>query len=95
MKAKIVNIQKFSLHDGPGIRTLVFFKGKQINFMERLVLSLGLSIAIVTLSIFALNVLFDVSISGFNSVLIISSVIVIPLIIYGLSKLTGGHGAAK
>jgi len=27
MKASIFNIQKFSLHDGPGIRTVVFFKG--------------------------------------------------------------------
>ncbi len=27
MKANISNIQKFSLHDGPGIRTVVFFKG--------------------------------------------------------------------
>lgn len=27
MKATIFNIQKFSLHDGPGIRTVVFFKG--------------------------------------------------------------------
>jgi pyruvate formate lyase activating enzyme len=27
MKATIVNIQRFSLHDGPGIRTVVFFKG--------------------------------------------------------------------
>jgi len=27
MKACIFNIQKFSLHDGPGIRTVVFFKG--------------------------------------------------------------------
>lgn len=27
MNARIVNVQKFSLHDGPGIRTLVFFKG--------------------------------------------------------------------
>lgn len=27
MKANIFNIQKFSLHDGPGIRTTVFFKG--------------------------------------------------------------------
>lgn len=27
MKANIFNIQKFSLHDGPGIRTVVFFKG--------------------------------------------------------------------
>ena len=27
MKATIVNIQRFSIHDGPGIRTVVFFKG--------------------------------------------------------------------
>jgi glycyl-radical enzyme activating protein len=27
MVAKIFDIQKFSIHDGPGIRTLVFFKG--------------------------------------------------------------------
>ncbi|MBR3706783.1 MAG: radical SAM protein, partial [Firmicutes bacterium] len=27
MKPSIFNIQKFSLHDGPGIRTTVFFKG--------------------------------------------------------------------
>lgn len=27
MKAMIFNIQKFSLNDGPGIRTVVFFKG--------------------------------------------------------------------
>ena len=27
MKATIFNIQKFSIHDGPGIRTVVFFKG--------------------------------------------------------------------
>ncbi len=27
MKAIIFNIQKFSLHDGPGIRTTIFFKG--------------------------------------------------------------------
>lgn len=27
MKANIFNIQKFSVHDGPGIRTTIFFKG--------------------------------------------------------------------
>ena len=27
MKVIISNIQRFSLHDGPGIRTTVFFKG--------------------------------------------------------------------
>lgn len=26
-KGLIFNIQKFSIHDGPGIRTTVFFKG--------------------------------------------------------------------
>ncbi|MBQ7907721.1 MAG: glycyl-radical enzyme activating protein [Clostridia bacterium] len=27
LKGRIFNIQRFSLHDGPGIRTIVFFKG--------------------------------------------------------------------
>ena len=27
MKGNIFNIQKFSIHDGPGIRTTVFLKG--------------------------------------------------------------------
>ena len=31
MKANIFNIQKFSIHDGPGIRTTVFFKGCPLN----------------------------------------------------------------
>ena len=26
-KGIIFNIQKFSIHDGPGIRTTIFFKG--------------------------------------------------------------------
>lgn len=32
-KAKIFNIQKFSIHDGPGIRTTVFFKGCPLKCM--------------------------------------------------------------
>ena len=27
MKGRIFNVQRFSIHDGPGIRTIVFFKG--------------------------------------------------------------------
>ena len=27
MQGRIFNIQRFSIHDGPGIRTIVFFKG--------------------------------------------------------------------
>lgn len=30
-KATIFNIQKFSIHDGPGIRTVLFFKGCQLR----------------------------------------------------------------
>lgn len=31
LKACIFNIQRFSLHDGPGIRTTIFFKGCPLN----------------------------------------------------------------
>lgn len=31
MEGRIFNIQKFSVHDGPGIRTTVFFKGCNLN----------------------------------------------------------------
>ncbi len=65
--------------------TLVFFK--KINLFERIVLSLGLSIAVVTLSILALNVLFQVSITGLNSLLIIIVVAIIPVVLYYLKRL--------
>ena len=66
--------------------TLVFFEGRQLNVIERLALSLGLSIALVTLSILALNVVLDVSITGLNAVLIISTITVIAVIIYYLKR---------
>ena len=31
MKGKIVNLKRFAVHDGPGIRTTVFFKGCPLN----------------------------------------------------------------
>jgi len=30
-KARIFNVQKYSIYDGPGIRTLIFFKGCPIG----------------------------------------------------------------
>ena len=30
-KGRIFNIQRFSIHDGPGIRTIVFFKGCRLR----------------------------------------------------------------
>ena len=67
--------------------TLVFFKGKQVNVVERIALSFGLSIAVVTISILALNMLVGIEITGSNSVLIIIVVTVIPVVVYYLSKL--------
>lgn len=69
--------------------TLVFFR--QINPIERVALSLGLSIAIVTLSILSLNKLVGVRITGFNSVLIIMMVTIIPLAYYYLKRLIRTH----
>ena len=65
--------------------TLVFFK--QVNVIERIALSFGLSIAVVTLSILVLNVLVGVRITGFNSLLIIIVITIIPVGFYYLKKL--------
>jgi len=73
--------------------TLVFFSGRQISIIERLVLSIGLSIAVVTLSIFVLNKLIGIRITGLNSILIIIVVTLIPTIYYFLKRLTMKQGS--
>ena len=69
--------------------SLVFFR--QINILERIALSVGLSIAIVTLSILALHVVVGVRITGFNSVLIIIILTIIPLAFYCLTRFVRTH----
>jgi len=69
--------------------TLVFFSSRQINMVERLALSLGLSIAVVTLCILALNKLIGLGVTGSNAVLVIIAVTIIPVIIYGLKRFIG------
>ena len=64
--------------------TLVFFN--RINIMERIALSFGLSIAAVTLSIMALNVLFGMRITGTNALLTIAVITIIALVLYALKK---------
>ena len=64
--------------------TLIFFK--QIKLIERIALSFGLSIALVTLSILALNLLFGVKINGLNALLTILIVTVIPVACYYLKR---------
>ena len=60
--------------------TLVLFK--QINHIERLVLSFGLSLALVTLSILVLNAVIDMRVTGLNMLLTIILLIIIPLAVY-------------
>jgi len=69
--------------------TLVFFK--KINVVERIAFSFGLSLAIVTLIILALNVVFKVRITGFNSFIVIILVTVIPLTIYYFNRARRKH----
>ena len=66
--------------------TLVLFK--QVNIIERIALSFGLSIALVTLSIIILNVLLKIRITGLNSLLIIIVIVILPIAFYYLKKLT-------
>jgi len=68
--------------------TLVFFKN--INIIERVALSFGLSIAVVTLSILTLNVLLGIRITGLNSLLIIIIVTIIPVAFYYLKRFAKG-----
>ena len=68
--------------------TLVFFK--QVNIIERIALSFGLSIAVVTLSILILNVLIGIRITGLHSLLLIIIVTIIPLTFYYLKRFVKG-----
>ena len=60
--------------------TLVFFR--QLTVIERVVLSCGLSIALVTLVVCALNLLAGVSITGLNTLFTVVAITVIPVIPY-------------
>ena len=69
--------------------SLIFFK--KLSVLERVAFSFGLSLAIVTLSILVLNVVFQVSITGLNAFIIIILVTVIPLTIYYTNRARRKH----
>ena len=73
--------------------TLVFFR--QVNVVERLVLSFGLSIAVVVLSILFLNRLIGMRVTGFNSLLIIIFVTVVPVVFYYLRRFIGSRSSSE
>lgn len=72
--------------------TLVFFR--RMKVLERVVFSFGLSIVVVTLSLFLLNILIGIRITGFNSVMAISIIIIIPVAVYYLIRLIRGRGGS-
>ena len=65
--------------------SLVFFR--RVSIIERVVLSIGLSIALVTLSLLFMDRLIGIRITSFSSVLVIILITIIPLIFYSLNRL--------
>ena len=76
----------------PGFAWTLFFFSR-VNIIERIALSFGLSIALVTLSIIVLNILLGIRVTGFNSLLIIIVITFIPLAVYYLKRLIGGRSS--
>jgi uncharacterized membrane protein len=66
--------------------TLVLFR--KVNAIERTAISIGLSIAVVTLCILVLNVLFNVKITGLNALIVIIVITIIPAAIYFIRRFT-------
>ena len=58
----------------------VFFRGDKIDWIERFALSFGLSIAIVPLTVFWLNWLFDVNITLLSTTLMVCGITVVALL---------------
>jgi uncharacterized membrane protein len=83
-----VGIAVISMFFLPGfLWTLVIIKKSQINYLERIALSIGLSIALVTLSFLAMNLVLGVRFSGPNGAMAIFIITFIPLVWYGIRKL--------
>jgi uncharacterized membrane protein len=72
--------------------TLATFR--RINVIERIGLSIGISIATVTLSVLILNLLLGVNITGINALVTIAIITVIPLEIYLARRYTNRKSEA-
>lgn len=64
--------------------TFVLFQ--QIKVIERVILSVAMSLVLVTVGLLFFNRIADVSITGFNSVLFIVIITIIPFAIYYLNR---------
>ena len=73
----------------------VFFARKNIDWIERVALSFGLSIALVPLTVFWLNWLFQVRITLLSTSLIICGLTAIPVAYILIRKSSWGKNAAS
>ena len=64
--------------------TFVFFK--RVSAIERIVLGMGLSIAIVTMSVLVLHLSFGMTITGINSLVTIAIIIAGAVAVYYIKK---------
>lgn len=70
----------------PGFTWTLIFFFRRVAVIERVVLSFGLSVALVTMVVCALNLLFGVKISGLNVLLTLLAITVIPVIPYCIMR---------
>lgn len=72
----------------PGLAwSFVFFRRGQIDVVERIALSFGLSIAISTLSLLIMVILFGMKLTGLNVGLVVTVLTIIPVAILSLNRL--------
>lgn len=62
----------------------VLFRKGQLTWLERFVLSVGMSIAIVVILLLALNVLLNLAVTTLNAVITTITISVIPLVILAI-----------
>ena len=67
--------------------SFIFFRKDEIDWIERIALSFGLSIALVPLTIFWLNSLFHIKITLVNSFIVILILILMPIVYLLLQRL--------
>ncbi len=69
----------------------IFFARKNIDWIERIALSFGLSIALVPLSVFWLNWLFQVKITFLNTFLIVCGLTAAPAVYLSMKRSIWGN----
>ena len=78
----------------PGfVWSYVFFAKKDIDWIERVALSFGLSIALVPLAVFWLNWVFNLKITFLNTLLVVCVLTAIPLIYFVIKESSWGREA--